>query len=67
MGLPPALAPGFRTSHAQIPPVGGPFLFHDDGIAHFHEWSEEERDSLAEMLWNLENVELSVPAGSPRW
>lgn len=37
-----------------------PFLLHDDETAHFHEMGEEEKSALAEMIWKLENVELTT-------
>lgn len=33
---------------------------HEGDEPHFHQWSEEERQALAETIWNAENVELTT-------
>jgi len=33
---------------------------HEGDEPHFHEWSEAERNALAEVIWNAENVELTT-------
>ena len=37
-----------------------PLIAHDDDLTHFHELSGDERDAMADMLWKLENVELTT-------
>jgi ethanolamine utilization protein EutA len=33
---------------------------HDDDEQHFHEWSEDAKNALAEVIWKTENIELTT-------
>ena len=37
-----------------------PLRLHDDDSPHFHELSEEDRNAIAEVIWNAENIELTT-------
>ena len=37
-----------------------PVHFHDDDEPHFHEWSEDAKSALAEVIWKTENIELTT-------
>ncbi len=49
----------FRTQTA--PSMPAPTLrLHEDDSPHFHELSEEDRNAIAEVIWNAENIELTT-------
>jgi ethanolamine utilization protein EutA len=50
--LPPAVAFGAGA--------GVPLRVHDDDEPHFHEWSEDAKSALAEVIWKTENIELTT-------
>ena len=37
-----------------------PLHAHDDDEQHFHEWSEDAKSALAEVIWKTENIELTT-------
>src|SRR6266540_4020596 len=45
---------------AAQPGASYPHRLHDDDEPHFHEWSEETRQAVADTLWKTENVELTT-------
>lgn len=49
----PALGPAWRCTP-------WPVLLHDGDGLHVHEWSNEEKEAAAEVIWKTENIELTT-------
>jgi len=47
-------------AHAARPDHAPPFLLHDFDEPHYHELSEEDKNAIAEVIWNSENIVLTT-------
>lgn len=49
-----------RLTTMDWPARSGLRYFHDDDVTHFHDMSEDDKASLADFLWTLDNVALTT-------